>query len=249
MRVAILSDLHANLEALAATLKDVGERNVEEVWCLGDVVGYGGAPQQVLDAIEARTRTAVKGNHDHAVATGDLDDFNPMAAAAARLHAHMLTPPERARLFALPTTLTRDVGDLEVLLAHGSPDDPIHEYVRPEDASEGQRRWHGLADVILLGHTHLPYAAVPKGGGAAGGWKAEGFAETRVGAPDSPLIVNPGSVGQPRDGDARAAYAVLDFSRRAVELHRVAYDVESAAQAIRRAGLDHQLALRLFRGR
>lgn len=248
MRVAILSDLHANLEALAATLKDVGERNVEEVWCLGDVVGYGGAPQQVLDAIEARTRTAVKGNHDHAVATGDLDDFNPMAAAAARLHAHMLTPPERARLFALPTTLTRDVGDLEVLLAHGSPDDPIHEYVRPEDASEGQRRWHGLADVILLGHTHLPYAAVPKGGGAAGGWKAEGFAETRVGAPDSPLIVNPGSVGQPRDGDPRAAWLALDLEAGTAAFHRVEYDVERTQAEIRAAGLPEPLADRLELG-
>ncbi len=245
MRVAILSDLHANMEALTATLKDVGERRTDEVWCLGDLVGYGGAPQAVLDAIEARTRTIVKGNHDHAVATGEVDGFNPMAASAARLHAQMLTPPERARLYALPTTLTRHVGAVEVLLAHGSPDDPIHEYVRPEDAPEGQRRWTGLADVILLGHTHLPFAALPRGGA----WKAEGFAEGRPGAPEAPLVVNPGSVGQPRDGDSRASYAVLDFARRTVELHRVAYDVESAAQAIRRAGLDHALALRLFRGR
>jgi predicted phosphodiesterase len=244
MRVAILSDLHANLEALNATLKDVGEQRVDEVWCLGDVVGYGGAPHAVLDLIEARTRIVVKGNHDHAVATGELEDFNPIAAAAVRLHAQMLTPPERARLYALPTTLTRQVGPVKVLLAHGSPDDPIHEYVRPEEAAEGQRRWKGVADVILLGHTHLPCVALP-----GSGWKADGFHEASSGARDAPLIINPGSVGQPRDSDPRASYAVLDLGSRVVELHRVPYDVESAAQSIRRAGLDHALALRLFRGR
>ncbi|MEA3200604.1 MAG: hypothetical protein QOE90_2032 [Thermoplasmata archaeon] len=249
MRVAIMSDLHANEEALQAVLKDVAEQGVSEIWCLGDIVGYGGSPQRALDLIEARTRTIVKGNHDHAVATGEMDDFNPIAAAAARMHAQILTPPERARLFALPSTLTRQVGGLKVLLAHGSPDDPIHEYVRPDDAAEGQRRWTGVADVILLGHTHLPYVALPKSGSPRAGWTAHGFAESTTGAADAPLVVNPGSVGQPRDGDTRAAYAVLDFETRTVRLMRVPYDVESAAQGIRRAGLDHMLALRLFRGR
>lgn len=249
MRVALLSDLHANQEALEAVLKDVGEQSVEEVWCLGDVVGYGGSPQVVLDLIEGRTRTIVKGNHDHAVATGETLDFNPIAASAARMHAQMLTPPERARLYALPTTLTRHVGDREILLAHGSPEDPISEYVRPDDAPHRQPTWSGIADVILLGHTHLPFAALPKPGGASA-WKAQGFLDvTAATSADAPLVVNPGSVGQPRDNDPRASYAVLDFTQRVVSLHRVAYDVESAAQAIRRAGLDHALALRLFRGR
>jgi len=247
LRVAVVSDLHANREAVEATFKDIGDRRVDEVWCLGDIVGYGGAPQQVLEALEARTRTIVKGNHDHAVATGEMEDFNPIAAQAARMHAQMLSPAERSRLYALPSTLMRHVGRVRVLLAHGSPDDPIHEYVRPDDAFAGLRRWGERADVILLGHTHLPFVALPRLG-TSSAWTSAGFSSP-IHHEGAALLLNPGSVGQPRDSDARAAYAIIDFAQRHAELVRVAYDVESAAQAIRRAGLDHALALRLFRGR
>lgn len=252
MRIAILSDIHANKHALDAVAKDIEANHIDETWCLGDVVGYGGYPSETLAWVEKHASLAIKGNHDEAVATGDVAWFNPMAAQAARLHATRLTPPERARLYGLPETVTRDIGGTHVLVVHGSPDDPLHEYVQPQDARLGLRRWEGRARIVLMGHTHRPYAARLEPGDKRIAWTAEGFHE-RVNeerARAQPLLlVNPGSVGQPRDTDPRASYAILDFAQRSVELRRVAYDVEAAAQAILKEGLDQLLALRLYEGR
>lgn len=266
MRVAVFSDIHANLHALQAVARDAEGQNVEEIWSLGDVVGYGGHPRECLAWIEENADLLVKGNHDEAVATGDVTWFNPMAAQAARAHAQRLSPPDRARMYGWSTTIGRDVAGLSVLVVHASPDDPLHEYVQPQDARLGLRRWEGRARVILLGHTHRPFVArletsappaltarTPGRASVRGQvWRASHFAETvtdeREGAVPL-LIVNPGSIGQPRDGDPRASYAVLDFEERSVELRRVTYDVESAAQAILKEGLDPLLALRLYEGR
>lgn len=267
MRIAVLSDLHANLHALQAVSKDLSEQHVDEVWSLGDVVGYGGHPLDTLDWVEEHATVRLKGNHDEAVATGDVQWFNPMAAQAARLHAQLLPPPERARLFAWPETAERDMLGASVLAVHASPDDPLHEYVQPADARLGLQRWQGRARIILMGHTHRAFVAAldmerspgPRAGAssgagadASGPWHHAGFAESiheprKARAPL--LLVNPGSVGQSRDGDPRASYAVLDFAARTVELRRVAYDIEAAAQAILKQGLDHLLALRLYDGR
>lgn len=251
MRIAVLSDIHANLPALEAVRKDLADRRVDEIWSLGDVVGYGANPRECLGWAESEARVLVKGNHDDAVASGDVGWFNPAAAQAARLHAQMLTPPERSRLYAWPDEVSRRIGDLDVLVVHGSPDDPLHEYVQPADARIALHRWSGRARVILMGHTHRPYA-VELAPDRKHGWAAHGFQEAHVleGPGAAPiLLVNPGSVGQPRDSDPRASYALLDFAARRVELHRVGYDVESAARAIRRAGLDPMLAMRLYDGR
>ena len=261
MRVAIVSDLHANLQAVQAVAKDIEEQQVQETWCLGDVVGYGAQPREVLQWTEKHARLLVKGNHDHAVASGDLAWFNDNASAAARFHAQLLDPDERARIFAWPTQTRRTIDGTDVLLVHASPDDPLREYVLPDDAQRGLARWQGQAHVILMGHTHVPYvASLDAARGASSkaapepAWHHVGFAQAATGLAESPhaaplLLVNPGSVGQPRDLDPRASYAILDFERRAVELRRVAYDVESAAQAIQRAGLPAMLGLRLYRGR
>ena len=253
MRVAVLSDIHANRQALAAVAKDLEEQRVDETWCLGDVVGYGADPQECLEWIEKHARLFVKGNHDHAVASGEMPMFNPIAAQAARWHAQALAPPDRARLYAWPEQESRAVDGLRVLLVHGSPDDPLHEYVRPSDATQGLRRWDGRADLILMGHTHVPYLAAPTAPRlAASRWTGVGFHEdmrASTVSPTSPILLNPGSVGQPRDGDPRASYLLLDFETRRGELRRVTYDVEAAAHAIVHAGLDQSLAARLLRGR
>ena len=252
MRVAVLSDIHANLQALEAVEKDLAGQRVEEIWSLGDVVGYGGHPRECLAWAEKRAHVLLKGNHDEAVATGDVQWFNPMAAAAARAHAQVLTPSERARVFAWGTELRREIGGTKVLAVHASPDDPLHEYVQPQDARLGLRRWEGRARVILLGHTHRPFVARLEGEGEGASWRGEDFQERVDEARQVQhplLLVNPGSVGQPRDGDPRAAYAILDLAARTVTLRRVAYDVDGAAQAIRRQGLDALLALRLYEGR
>lgn len=278
MRVAVLSDIHANRHALEAVAKDARERRIDEFWCLGDVVGYGAHPRETLEWVEANARWLVKGNHDHAVASGDLLGFNESAAVAARFHAQTLDPEERARIFAWPLHVAREVEGLNVLIVHASPDDPLREYVLPTDVPRALERWRGRADLILLGHTHVPFFAQSASPDAPRAWRPQGFADTiradlaaasrdvlvadaaddetlaegeTLGLDDTqPFVVaNPGSVGQPRDLDPRASYALLDFGARTVELRRVAYDVEAAAQAIQRAGLPTLLALRLYRGR
>jgi predicted phosphodiesterase len=251
MRIALLSDIHANLHALEAVGKDLGERKIDRIWSLGDVVGYGGHPREVLLWVEGHADLVVKGNHDEAVATGDVTWFNPMAAQAARAHAHRLDPTERSRIYSWPMSVRPDIHNTPLLVVHASPDDPLREYVQPQDARLALRRWEGRARMILLGHTHRPFIARldedPRRS-----WRASNFSEViddqRAGA--SPLvIVNPGSVGQPRDADPRASYAILDFVEKNVELRRVAYDIEGAAQAILKEGLDPLLALRLYEGR
>ena len=239
------------MSALDAVAKDLSEQRVDQIWCLGDVVGYGGNPREALLWTESNAELIVKGNHDEAVATGDVAWFNPMAAQAARVHAQRLLPPERSRIFAWPTQARREIAGQPILIVHASPDDPLHEYVQPADARLGLRRWEGRARVILLGHTHRPFVA--RLDVAAGRtWRATHFAEVidDQRAQAAPLvIVNPGSVGQPRDADPRASYAILDFDESIVELRRVSYDIESAAQAILKEGLDPLLALRLYEGR
>lgn len=252
MRIAVLSDIHANRQALAAVAKDMEVQRVEETWCLGDVVGYGADPQECLDWVEKNASAYVKGNHDHAVASGEMAWFNPIAAQAARYHAQILAPPDRSRLYVWPEQETRRVAGLRVLLVHGSPDDPLHEYVRPSDAATGLRRWEGRADLILMGHTHVPFLAAPQPTLKPSPWSALGFHEdlrANSVSPGSPVLVNPGSVGQPRDGDPRASYLLLDLDARRAELRRVPYDTEAAAHAIIAAGLDPALASRLLRGR
>jgi diadenosine tetraphosphatase ApaH/serine/threonine PP2A family protein phosphatase len=263
-RIAVVSDLHANLPAVQAVAEDIAGQDVHETWCLGDVVGYGGSPREVLDWVGKHAIVTVKGNHDHAVATGDVDGFNPVAAAAARNHAQTLTPPERTILDDLPLhvqrPMRRDAGahppgsesggpSATALLVHASPDDPLREYVYPSSARRDLGRWRGRADVILLGHTHVPFLATV-GPGPTPAWRAEGFEQAIFAEDDAPVltILNPGSVGQPRDGDPRAAYAVLDLQERRIELRRVPYDVDAAAAAIRAARLDVFLAQRLYRG-
>lgn len=251
MRVAILSDIHANLHALEAVAKDVQAADVQEIWCLGDVVGYGANPQECLAWVEENANLVVKGNHDHAVSTGEMAWFNPIAAQAARMHAQTLSPPERSRLYSWAPEILRKVGNMAVLLVHGSPDNPLEEYVHPEDARLGVARWLGRADLVLMGHTHHPYFAGPDGARPYRSWNPAGFAHLLAvpAAHEAPLLLNPGSVGQPRDGDPRASFALVDFTTKRAELHRVPYDVDAAATAIRKAGLDPTLALRLYRGR
>lgn len=253
MRIAVLSDIHANRQALAAVAKDLEEQGVDETWCLGDVVGYGADPLGCLEWVEDHATLYVKGNHDYAVASGDMAWFNPIAAQAARYHAQLLAPPDRSRLYAWPEREARTVGGLRILLVHGSPDDPLHEYVRPSDAASGLRRWEGRADLILMGHTHVPFLAAPNGPlRAKSHWTGVGFHDDlrASSAPStSPILLNPGSVGQPRDGDPRASYLLLDLDERRGELRRVPYDMEAAAHAIVSCGLDPLLASRLLRGR
>jgi predicted phosphodiesterase len=234
MRVGLISDVHANLVALEAVLGEMGP--VDALWVCGDTVGYGPDPSDVLALLVERKATIVAGNHDRAVALGeDLDLFNPPAAVAAKMHQRWLSSAERDMLAALPRTFETS----DVTLCHGSLRDPLWEYVtNPLSAAASL----ALAKTshCCAGHTHVPslFRADPRA--------QPGRVRFETPYPLAPrAFLNPGSVGQPRDGDPRAAYAVLDLAVGTVTFHRSSYRIEQTQQRIRERGLPAIFADRL----
>ncbi len=250
MQIAVFSDIHANLPALEAVLRDADEVGVEERWCLGDVVGYGASPDACVDLVRERADACLVGNHDLA-ALGALDTstFSTAAAAAVEWTAANSSDASLEFLRGLEPADT----ERAAALYHASPRDPVWEYVLwPEQAAEcliAQAR-----RVSFIGHSHValffsaeeteaPAARPPE----ARGWQAG--AGTKLEIDEGRWLINPGSVGQPRDGDPRAAWLELDTGSWQATYHRVEYEIDRAAAAIERAGLPEQLAKRLFLGR
>lgn len=235
----ILSDLHGNLEALEAVLAHA-EGLYDRILCLGDLVGYGAEPNAIVDWTRKNAAAIVRGNHDKAGAgLDDLETFSPLARASALWTRTVLTPESRAYLERLPRgPLPYEGTDL----VHGSPADEDEYLISTEDALP-LRAYLG-AQVTFFGHTHVQ-----------GGFLLAQRAAMRI-PPAGVLqierkyfyLVNPGSVGQPRDGDPRAAYALWSPEERTVEYRRAAYDVDRAAAKIRAAGLPDFLAARLYEG-
>lgn len=219
MRFGVISDVHANRVALEAVLDDMPP--VEAVVCAGDVVGYNPWPKACIERVREEDITTIQGNHDRAVAQETDFAFNGMAAAGVEHAREQLGPGELDWLGDLPTE--RLVADDRLKLVHGHPDDPDR-YTYPRDFSPALL---GDEEVLVLGHTHDQHVAE--------------FAEGTV--------LNPGSVGQPRDGDPDAAYAVVDLEEGTVDLHRVAYDVEAVVAAVAEAGLPERIGTRLRDGR
>ncbi len=251
MRILLLSDIHANLEALEACL--AAAPPYDFVANLGDLVGYGASPNEVVERSRDLGRIFVRGNHDKAV-TGllELDDFNPMAAAAAIWTRDQLAPENLEWLRALPHGPIPLEDFPHVQLVHGSPGDEDAYVVSIGDALVPLIT--NPTPVTFFGHTHL------QGGFFANGSSADGFRpEYRtVGKPETvPLqlksatryMINPGSVGQPRDGDWRAAFALFDTEAQVVNFHRTPYNLKSAQDRIFAANLPGRLATRLAAGR
>jgi predicted phosphodiesterase len=239
MRIAVLSDIHSNLVALDAVLAHLG--TVDAIWHLGDVVGYGPEPDAVVERLASLGAVGVRGNHDAAATGGpEIEYFNPEARAAMEWTRARITDTTRAWLAALPEQ--RVEGD--VTLVHGSPRDPIWEYVTSLAVARA-----GIAVLTttlgLHGHTHVPVAFAMSDGHLEVIAPSDGFA---VDLGDRVALVNPGSVGQPRDGDPRASYLVLDVEARSVEWHRVEYDIAAVMTAMRADGLPDRLAERLRHG-
>ena len=250
MQVAVLSDIHANLPALEAVLGDLEDCAVEEVWCLGDIVGYGASPDECATLVAERCTATLLGNHDLAV-LGELDTttFSGSASAAVEWTQGACSDATLEFLRGLsPSDSSRAAA-----LYHASPRDPVWEYVLwPEQAAEclavQERR------VSLVGHSHvalffsIPEAdATPGSGHEARGWQAG--AGTRLEISEGRWLINPGSVGQPRDGDPRAAWLELDTDVWEATYHRIAYDIDRAAAAIEATELPGALAKRLYVGR
>ena len=236
MRIAVLSDIHANLPALDAVLADAGD--VDAIWHLGDVVGYGPDPDAVVARLRSVGAEGVRGNHDAAACGGtEIDWFNPDARSAMEWTRSTIAPETVEWLAALPERRVLE----GVELVHGSPREPIWEYVTSSAVA--------VANLALLetsiglhGHTHIPVAWIEDGGRVE---LVRASREASVELQGRRSLVNPGSVGQPRDGDARASYATLDPRAGTVHWHRVAYDVGVVQAAMRDAGLPASLSARL----
>jgi diadenosine tetraphosphatase ApaH/serine/threonine PP2A family protein phosphatase len=223
---AVISDVHANLDALQAVLHQI---DADEIYCLGDLVDYGAQPNEVIRLIREQGTKCLLGNHDWAALTGDTSMFNPRAAMSSVWSRKTLTSESTEYLRSLPQELRPDL-QVRTYFTHGSPNDRLWEYVDPRTHSDlfGYYLDKLRVQVIGLGHTHIPYV-----------WKEDGR-----------TVFNPGSVGQPRDGDWRASFAELMVEGREakVEIKRVEYDVEAAAAKIRAAGLPGTFADRLSAG-
>ena len=224
MRLAVLSDVHSNLPALEAVLADVDRIAPEGIWVAGDLVGYNPWPNEVLELLQKRRVRAIRGNHDRAVLGGEAFAFNELAAVAVKWTRIHLAPAGVSYLKDLEDRIHGTMPEGVVAMYHGSPrnDD---EYIFPWAADESIVRTAG-APFVILGHTHLPMALSFRSG----------------------LLVNPGSVGQPRDGDPRAAWGILDLARKTFAVRRVPYDIDAVAAEIRKTGLAHELADRLYSG-
>jgi diadenosine tetraphosphatase ApaH/serine/threonine PP2A family protein phosphatase len=242
MQVAILSDIHGNRHAFEAVLADVERSAATEIWCLGDVVGYGADPNDCCRLVRAHAAVCLAGNHDLAV-TGDLDlgEFSTGAALAARWTQEVIDPHHRDWLSSLkPSGAARGIG-----LYHASPRDPVWEYVLSALLAElcldaqSER-------VALVGHSHVALAFERPDGEPATGAARRGGDEADLSGGE--WIVNPGSVGQPRDGDPRAAWLLLDADAWTAQWRRTDYDIGGAAASIRAARLPDSLAERLEYG-
>ncbi len=248
--LAVISDIHANIIALDAVLKDIEEQfpEITEFFCPGDLAGYGPNPTEVLDRLlSLKKLTAVtKGNHDHAVGGGGRDianfdtyigKFNTYAQEAIKWQADILTPVEKTFLYQLPSSRTAQHKGYgaHISLIHGSPQYPLDEYIRP-NTPEQKDLFPFMElfeiDILLLGHTHIPFVDKSR--------SSESNQEL--------LMCNPGSVGQPRDRNPQASYAVFDLEAFSAEIVRVEYDVELVAARIINAGLPEFLGDRLQTG-
>jgi predicted phosphodiesterase len=239
-RVAVISDIHSNLHALEAVLEEIDREQPDAIWCLGDVVGYGPRPDECCRAVEERATLCLAGNHDLGVlGTADLDEFSPDAATAARWTRDVLSPEARTFLERL-----EPVGDADgAQLFHASPRDPVWEYILTDQAAAAAFE-DTTAPLVLVGHSHIPLQVTLENDGINGGHARGGTEIDLAGR----WLLNPGSVGQPRDGDSRAAWLLLDFDAGQASFRRVGYDVDATRQEVYDAGLPRVLGDRLLSG-
>lgn len=244
MRLAVVSDIHSNLAALREVLSDIEGQSIDKIWCLGDLVGYGPKPNSCVQLIQEHADLCIGGNHDLAVlGLMDLEHFNPDAAAAAIWTSEVLT--DESREYLAPLVPFQIHGDFT--LAHGSPRHPIWEYMfEPEVVHANLALMQ--TRLCLVGHTHWPTV-----------WQDLGEDELPEEPiklePDEPfaldgrrLVLNPGSVGQPRDNDPRASYLIIDLNDCVAICRRIVYDVEETQRQMQRAGLPLRLIERLSAG-
>ena len=243
MRYAILADIHSNLAAFQAVLDDIKtQEKIDKIWCLGDIVGYGPDPHECIKLLRETEHICVAGNHDRAV-VGELDmtSFNPHAAEAVIWTAEKLSIGDITYLRNLPERVEEE----GFLLVHGSPREPVMEYIL--SISVARQNFDCFRTTYcLVGHTHVPqvYSLDEEGT-----YTATRFLPTvKLITGKTRLIINPGAIGQPRDGNSDASYAIYDSDTRLIRLRRVPYDIRHTQDRIMESGLPPRLASRLETG-
>lgn len=232
MKIAVLSDIHGNLEALTAVLSKIDELSITSIYCLGDIVGYGPNPNECVELIRARNIPAVAGNHDKAV-TGELsiESFSHMAKAGVLWTQSVMTEENKKFITNLPLTIQEH----NIVFVHSSPDFP-EEFRYLLSAADAHESFEYFSTPLcFIGHTHRPVIF------------CEDFKTTEI-SRNKKFIVNVGSVGQPRDGNRKGCFVVMDTEHYAMEYVRVDYDVESVRKKIEMHGLPQKLADRLLAG-
>ncbi len=226
MRLLVVSDIHSNLMALEAVLDDA--KDWDAAICAGDTVGYGPNPKECINLVINNGVHCVQGNHDRAVTTIETDWFNDDVQEAISINRSHLPQHYLEWLSALPIALSLDFEGTKVAIYHGSPVQPLTSYIYSNDATAKATEYLALtgADVIILGHTHIPYTVLHEGR----------------------IITNPGSVGQPRDGDPKASYMILETDDLKTYHRRVEYCIDATVAAIDALGIPHRFASRLYRG-
>ena len=244
MRLGIFSDIHANYEALSAVLESLKHESIDAYHCLGDVVGYGGSPNECADIVREVATHTILGNHDAAVAGRmDYSYYYEAAREALDKHAEILSSDNTAWLKGLP--YDAHVEDADVYLCHGSPVrlEEFDYIFAPEQARECLPQYEEMAQLTLIGHSHLCKVF------ELSRHDVEELPASDLNLkPDRKYVVSVGSVGQPRDYDNRASFVIFDTTKRRLEFKRIEYDIESAAQKVLRAKLERNFAHRLYIG-
>ncbi len=250
-KLALISDIHGNLEALNAVLKHIESQGISEIYCLGDIIGYGPNPLQCIDTVISKCSRTILGNHDQAVIF-DPDGFNPVALKAIywtrdQMEANVGGPQASDRRWDFIGELPRRHDEGRFLFVHGSPRDPTNEYVFPEfiyDRDRLDNLTKRFEQYCFHGHTHIPGIITE-----SGTFKTPEDMEYHYRLTSEKTLINVGSVGQPRDEDSRSCYVTLDKEEEVIEYHRVEYDIETTRQKIYDIpDLDNMLGDRLTRG-
>jgi len=243
MRVAVISDIHGNLHALEASIAVLEDEQPDAIWCLGDLVGYGPRPNECCARVAALADVCLIGNHDLGVLEQiSLEEFSHEAAESAHWTREVLEDSARSYMSGL--TPGAEIPEASAELYHASPRDPVWEYVLDAGSMRAALE-DTVQPLILVGHSHVPLWAILHEGQLQAAHAPEG---TELKLSEGRVLINPGSIGQPRDGDPRAAFAVLDLAGQHASFHRVEYDIERTQEEIREVGLPEPLAERLAHG-